>query len=416
MNRSPQELYAERQQRMQDAMAGRVPDRVPVPFLTVDFHARYAGYTLAETVYDGDKLEHAVEKTVLDFEPDCYEQQHTRNLLGRQLDLIDYQPMEWPGGRIGSDDPFQYLDREIMRADEYRELIADPSYFWLTRMIPRTAKSLEAFASFPNPLSLVYTGAAVNIAAFGTAEMKKAMDILHEAGKHALETLERERAFILRMAEKGFPVQRGGAMICPFDIIVDFMRGAKGGMLDMLRRPDDLQEAIGVILDNFNRRAIELFKTLPNKTVFIPLHWGIDGFMSPKQFEIFYWPQLRKLIQMILDADLTPMPFFEGDCTGRLEIIADVPPGRCTYSFESTDLVRAREVFGKTICIRGGMPASLLIAGSPTEVEEQVKNLVATVGKDGGYILDGSSAGIPREARPENVKAMFDAIKIHGVY
>lgn len=416
MDKSPQELYAERQRRMQEAMAGRVPDRVPAPFFTADFHARYAGYTLAETVYDGDKLERAVEKVILDFEPDAFEQQHTRNLIGRQLDLIDYQPMEWPGSRIGDDDPFQYLDREIMRADEYRELIADPSWFWLTRMLPRTAKNLEALAAFPYPPSLVYTGAAINVAAFGTEEMKRAMDTLHEAGKCALETIARERAFIQRMAGLGFPAHRGGAMLCPFDIIVDFMRGAKGGMLDMMRRPDELLAAIDMILNTFSRRAVDLFRTLPNKVVFIPLHWGIDGFMSPKQFRTFYWPQLRRMIQMVIDAGLTPMPFFEGECTSRLEIIADVPPGTCTYQFENTDLVRARAVFGNTICIRGGMSGSLLIAGSPTEVEEQVKTLVATVGKEGAFILDGSAAGIPREARPANVKAMFDAARAHGVY
>lgn len=416
MNRPPAELYAERQQRLADAMAGRVPDRVPAPLFTADFFARYAGYTLAETTYDAAKLEHAVEKTVLDFEPDAFEQQHTRNLLGPQLDLIDYLPMEWPGGRVGDDDPYQYLDREIMRADEYRDFIADPSYFWLTRMIPRTAGRLGAFASFPNPLGLVYTGMALNIAAFGTLEMKQAMDLLHEAGKHALQTITRDRAFIQHMATQGFPVHRGGAMLCPFDLIVDFMRGAKGGMLDMMRRPDELLAAIDVVLENFNRRAIELFRTLPSKTVFIPLHWGIDGFMSPQQFSRFYWPQLRRLIQMTIDAGLTPMPFFEGNCTSRLEVIADVPPGTCTYQFEQTDLVRAREVFGTRICIRGGMPASMLIAGSPTEVEEQVRKLVATVGRDGAFILDGGGAGIPREARPANVKAMFDAIKVHGLY
>jgi len=416
MTTSVEELYAQRQRRLADAMAGRVPDRVPAPLFTADFFARYAGCTLAEVVYDADKLERALEKTILDFEPDAFEQQHTRNLLGPQLDLIGYLPMEWPGSRVGEDDPFQYLDREIMRADEYREFIADPSYFWLTRMIPRTAQHLAAFAGFPNPLGLVYTGMALNIAPFGTPEMKRAMDILHEAGQRALETLARDRAFIQHMAGLGFPVHRGGAMLCPFDLIVDFMRGAKGGMLDMMRRPDELLEAIDVVLDNFNRRAIELFRTLPNRTVFIPLHWGIDGFMSPKQFGTFYWPQLRRLIQMTLDAGLTPMPFFEGDCTSRLEVIADVPPGSCTYQFEQTDLLRAKAVFGTRICIRGGMPASLLIAGSPTEVEERVRQLVATVGRDGAYILDGGGAGIPREARPANVKAMFDAIRRHGVY
>jgi hypothetical protein len=416
MQKSPEQLYQERQQRMQDAMAGRVPDRVPIPLFTVDFFARYAGYTMAEITYDADKLDHAVEKTILDFEPDAYEQQHTRNYVGQALDLFDYLPMEWPGGRIFDDAPFQYLDAEIMKADEYDELIDDPSYFFMSKVLPRTCGNLQGLAGFPFPPGMLYTGLTVNCAPFGTPEMKQAMDTLHEAGKKALDTLDREKKFILRMAEKGFPTQRGGAIICPFDIIVDFLRGSKGGMLDMMRRGDKLQEAIDAWLNNVCRRVIEVFKTLPNKTVFIPLHWGIDGFMSPKQFETFYWPQLRKLIHMVIEAGLTPQPFFEGTCTSRLETIADVPAGKCTYMFESSDFIKAKEILGDTVCIRGGMPASLLISGSPAEVEEHAKTLIDTLGKGGGYIMDASSAGIPREARVDNVKAMFDTVKTHGVY
>ncbi len=313
MEKTPQELYQERQRRVEDAMAGRVPDRVPIPFLTIDFFARYSGYALGETFYDAEKLEESLEKMILDFEPDCYEPQHTRCLIGKALDLIDYLPMEWPSGRIGDDDPFQYLDREVMKADEYDEFISDPSYFFLTRMVPRTAGSLKALAAFPYPPSLIYTGTVLNMAPFGTPEMKRAMDTMHEVGKLALETLEREAMFSQRMAEKGFPVHRGGAMLTPFDIIVDFLRGAKGGMLDMLRRGDKLLEAIDMWLNRVSCRSIEVFRELPNKVVYIPLHWGIDGFMSPQQFETFYWPQLRKLIQMVIDAGLTPMPFFEGN-------------------------------------------------------------------------------------------------------
>jgi len=416
MQKSPEQLYQERQQRMQDAMAGRVPDRVPIPLFTVDFFARYAGYTMAEITYDVDKLDHAVEKTILDFEPDAYEQQHTRNYVGQALDLFDYLPMEWPGGRIFDDAPFQYLDAEIMKADEYDELIDDPSYFFMSKVLPRTCGNLQGLAGFPFPPGMLYTGLTVNCAPFGTPEMKQAMDTLHEAGKKALDTLDREKKFILRMAEKGFPTQRGGAIICPFDIIVDFLRGSKGGMLDMMRRGDKLQEAIDAWLNNVCRRVIEVFKTLPNKTVFIPLHWGIDGFMSPKQFETFYWPQLRKLIHMVIEAGLTPQPFFEGTCTSRLETIADVPRGKCTYMFESSDFIKAKEILGDIVCIRGGMPASLLISGSPTEVEDHAKTLIDTLGKGGGYIMDASSAGIPREARVENVRAMFDTVKTYGVY
>jgi len=40
--------------------------------------------------------------------------------------------------------------------------------------------------------------------------------------------------------------------------------------------------------------------------------------------------------------------------------------------------------------------------------------LIKTVGKDGGYIMD-SSTGLD-DAKPENVKAMFDVTREYGVY
>jgi hypothetical protein len=116
-----------------------------------------------------------------------------------------------------------------MKADEYDELIDDPSYFFLSKVLPRTCGNLQGLSGFPYPPGLIYTGLTVNSAPFGTPEMKQAMDTLHEAGKRALETLDREGKFIQHMAEKGFPTQRGGALICPFDIIVDFRRVAEQG-------------------------------------------------------------------------------------------------------------------------------------------------------------------------------------------
>ena len=57
----------------------------------------------------------------------------------------------------------------------------------------------------------------------------------------------------------------------------------------------------------------------------------------------------------------------------------------------------------------------MLQVGSPSGVEEVVKNLIKTCGKDGGLILC-TSTGITHEARPENVKAMVDAAKKYGRY
>ncbi|RLC28646.1 hypothetical protein DRH13_06825, partial [Candidatus Woesebacteria bacterium] len=70
MEKSPEELYQERTTRVRDAIELREPDRVPfTPFITF-FSATYAGLTFQEAMSDVDKLEMAIEKTVLDYQPD----------------------------------------------------------------------------------------------------------------------------------------------------------------------------------------------------------------------------------------------------------------------------------------------------------------------------------------------------------
>jgi uroporphyrinogen-III decarboxylase len=416
MGKSAAELYKERQRRVRTAMEGGLPDRVPIPYMATDFHAAYAGYTIAETVYDADKLEASVKKCLMDFEPDCFDPQHIRNLIGPTIDIIDYQPMDWPGGRIGADVPIQYHDKEFMAADEYDELIHDPSGFFLRKLLPRTSSKLEGLAKLPFIPGMLYLGLPPSISQFGHPEVKEALDALHEAGKQARYAMQRKKEFLIEMAGLGYPAIRGGQMTSAFDYIIDFFRGTKSGFLDIYRHSDKLLEAIDAWVNYNSANFIKAFAKLPNKVLFIPLHWAMDGFMSEDHFKTFYWPQMRRIIMMAIDNGLTPMPFWEGDCTSRLEIIADVPPGKCVYCFEKTDIFRAKQILGDIVCIRGGVPGSLLITGSASEVEEHCRKLIDVVGKGGAYIMDGGAGGIPRESRVENVKAMFHTVKTHGVY
>jgi uroporphyrinogen-III decarboxylase len=56
----------------------------------------------------------------------------------------------------------------------------------------------------------------------------------------------------------------------------------------------------------------------------------------------------------------------------------------------------------------------MLNLGTPQDVEDYVKKLIDTAGKDGGLII-GNGAFFD-QARPENVKAMIDFAKEYGVY
>jgi hypothetical protein len=87
----------------------------------------------------------------------------------------------------------------------------------------------------------------------------------------------------------------------------------------------------------------------------------------------------------------------------------DIPAGKALYRFEATDMMKAKDILGDRVCVRGNVPISILATGTPDDVRSYCKKLIDYAGRDGGFITD-SSAGVT-DARPENVKAMFDFTK-----
>ena len=151
-----------------------------------------------------------------------------------------------------------------------------------------------------------------------------------------------------------------------------------------------------------------------NPIVFIPLHKGADGFLSDAQFKKFYWPTLKKLFMGLINEGCVPFPWAEGGYNSRLEIIKDVPKGKVIWGFDATDMVKAKKILGDVACITGNVPLSLLQIGTPDDVKDNVRKLIDTAGKDGGYIM--MNGAVIDEAKPENVKAMIDYTKEYGVY
>jgi uroporphyrinogen-III decarboxylase len=415
MNKSPEELYKERIKRVADAIELKTPDRVPfTPFCTF-FAAKYAGISFQEAMYDFDKTEKAIEKLTLDLQPDMCPDTFRVLTWAATLDVLDYKQLKWPGHGVGPNTTYQFVEGEYMSADEYDDFILDPTGFLLSIMFPRIWGSLSPLKDLPSIPAAYYTRAVPFVASLGTTEMIGAIGSLLKASSEAQKVIKRGAAFAKRMADLGFPPQFGSSVYAPFDYIGDFMRGTKGIMLDMYRCPDKLLHALDKVYRLLIRPILK-YPRLPGvHLVFIPLHKGLDGFMSQDQFKTFFWPTLKQIMLDLIEAGFTPCPLWEGRCDSRLEIIADMPEGKALYWFEQTNLIKAKEVLGNRICIRGNVPASLLNVGRPEQVKEYCRRLIEQVGKGGGFILDGAT-GIPDEARPENVKAMAEAVREYGVY
>jgi len=410
VDKDAERLYYEREKRVTDVIELRTPDRVPLIPRFNFFPAAYTGMTAEELMYDPDKIGESYWKVLQDFEPDMIENPYVK-LMGPVLDALDCKQARWPGRNLPSNLPFQFIEREYMKAEEYDVFLSDPSDFIVRRLWPRIFGALKGLEKLP-PIHNIVSYSVGMGTAFGSLEVAEALDALRRVSEESRKTVSYIQTFAQKSKEKGFPMDSDSLTQAPFDLLADFFRGSKGIMLDMYRRPELVLKACEKVLPFLLERALLPARATGNPRVFIPLHWGMDGFLSREQYLKFYWPTLRELMMAMIKEGLYPCPFFEGEYMSRLDIIRDMPPGKACYKFESVDMVKAREVLGEGIALRGGVPVSLLVTGTPDQVKEHVRRLIDTVAKWGAFIIDAST--ILDDAKPENVRALFDAAREFG--
>lgn len=402
-------LYAEKMKRVMDAVELRRPDRVPVAFQATFWLARYGGISYRQLMYDYDKACEITRRALLEFDPDLFYPVHATT-LGPLSEAIGFKQIQWPGHGVGDNQPFQYIDREYMTADEYDDFIFDPTGFYLDKYLPRIATAFEGIEELPKFAGLYYHRLVASMRSFANPGVVRSLAALQEVAQEGLRFFRSAVEFHAEMGSLGFPLTQGAVTNAPFDYLGDYFRGAKGILTDMRRRPDKLLEAMekaGVLL---LRQTIAGARASGNNFVFIPIHWAPDSFMSQEQFMTFWWPQFRKMLLGLIEHDLIPVCLWESTCTKRLEAIADIPRGKAVYWFERTDLVTAREVMGDGICLRGNISPSLMTTGTPEEVDAACRHLIETIGRDGGFILD-CAFGIPDETPLENVRAMYRSVR-----
>ncbi len=403
--------YDRRWQRILDCVALKQPDRMPVAFYATFWLAKYGNVTCRELMYDYEQTKAIAERAVLEFDPDVYSPLVLGTASGPSLEAIGFKQLQWPGHGVGDNQPFQYLDREYMKADEYDDFIFDPTGYYLHTYLPRVASAFEGFEDLPIFPGLHYFRLIAGMRPFAKPSVRAALEKVIAAAEEVERFAGHHAAFTARMSSLGYPCTNGATAVSPYDFIADYFRGARGMMTDIFRHKDKLLELLDKCSIFLLKQSIAAARASGNPIVFIPIHWAPDAFMSDKQFRQFWWPPFRKMLIGMIDAGLIPMPLWEADCTKRLEIIRDVPPGKCLYWFERTDMVKAFEVLGDVVALRGNLSPSMMTTGTPEQVDAAVKHLVDNVWAKGGKLILDTAFGLPDETPVENVRAMFDAAR-----
>jgi hypothetical protein len=408
-----EEKYKKKAQRISDAIQLKVPDRVPVTPYFGMFTALSTGITCEEFLFDSEKSFEASKKTMVDFDPDLG---GFGGLPAALYEAIDYKALKLPGRGVPVTSGIQFVEDEYVTAEEfYDQFIFDPTDFMLRTFLPRVVGMMEPLKILPplNQAFSYYLGLPGSVMGLSNPQIGEAFSTVSKA---IAPMMQRGTVLFRYSAEPkamGYPGAFGSSSHAPFDTIGDFIRGTRGIMLDMYRRPEKLLAALEKMVPIHINLALQRMPGAP-PFVFFPLHKGAEGFMSLDQYKRFYWPTLRKVMMACIEEGLVPSIFFEGENTSRLEVIKDIPRGKAIYHFDRVDIKKAKEILGDTVCFQGNVPVSYLATGTVKQVKDYVKNLIDVVGVGGGLIVD--SGAILDEAKYENVKAMVEFTKEYGVY
>lgn len=410
MDNAFEQAYREREKRLTDAIQLRTPDRVPITLGLSYFPAKLTGTRASAAYYDFPAWKDAYVKAARFCEADRYLVNFSQ--AGPVLEAIDSRQMKWPGHGVSEYHTHQFVEGEYMKAEEYDLLLNDTSDFLIRFYLPRLYGALGPTAILPPLNSLI---GSLPFQALADEQFVEMLEKLTKVARQAIEWQKQFATLQEELTGLGYfcpmPLPGIGA---PFDVVSDFLRGMRGTMLDMYRCPDKLLRAC----EMFTRIMLERIAVAPTPAglapVFMPLHRGAHGFMSLEQFKTFYWPYLKKVSEALIAKGYTPDLFFEGDYNSRLECLAELPKGKTIARFDQINMRKAKEILGKTVCIAGNMPVSVLQVGTAEEVKQAARSIIDVAAKDGGYIMMPASA--LDEVKPENMKTWIEFTKEYGRY
>ena len=362
-------------ERIQATIALEPTDRIPVMPIMSAFAMRHGGITQGEAWRDPEKAFQAMLKTYRDLE---------------SCDMLARTNMTWPmrGGKFnnapirnkipGKDLPEDALnqidERELFSRADY-DKIADLGWnaFWEEHYPTISGRTVGSLATKQNYLLDLYV----------------------------------KQAKICQ--DQGIPVQIGSTVDSVL-MAFSLCRTMTQFTMDLFEVPDKVKAAMDACCDDLIQNALDTIAITKIPLVWIVLERGSAAIYRLSIFEKFEWPYLQRYIDAFIANGITPWLHLDTDWTGNLPVFKKLPRAKCVLDLDgTTNIFKAKEILGDSMCISGDMPASLLTLGTRQEVEDYCKRLIAEVGKGGGFFLT-TGCECPVDAQFENVKVMVDSV------
>lgn len=222
------------------------------------------------------------------------------------------------------------------------------------------------------------------------------------------------RIYGTMVEEYGVPNLCAGGYQMPFEFFVSGLRGLKNTSLDLRRHKEEMIEAMEAIDERLWGEFMSYAPYIENDGTFVfdtytcPMAYTL---LSPKQFEKFYWPWMKKYFDFVAEHDQTAFIYAEGAIKNKLEFLQDLEDKRFGILLEQDDPVEIREKL-PNFTLMGGYPTTLLGEGTVEQCVDKAKEMMETVNYDGNWIFSFDKlASFEGGVKRENLLAVLDYLR-----
>lgn len=382
--------YDAKVKRMADTCNLTVPDRVPILSMNITWSFSYAGVKIPNVLQDNEKHIEAA----LRYCKDIYSDMLFGTGLTMPFQMYEVLKPPHPVYKF-TEDGYAFTHQQAnekhigMSPDEYPELIADTRKFFVNKILPRRYPVLAE----PYPKNY------------------EVMKETYAAGMKYLELMVQGADYAKKVY--GLPTLFSTIVLAPLDFLFDSFRGMAGISADMRRRPDDVIAACDAIESYCEKTSLARLKK--GEYVFIPTH--IPPFLGRRNFDKFYWPSFKKLIDFIVSKRAKVAIILEGDWTPYMDCLREFP--KCTFlsMIDQGDIFEMKKNYGDIMTLAGGMPIEMLRYSSKQECCDYAKKLIDGCGPGGGYVfMTDKGLMYPNDVNVDNFIAVIETVKEYGRY
>ena len=410
VSREAEANYKERIERLRKIYDMAPHDRpIADPFMGAnEYIVRRKGIQGKDIIYNHNKLREPLLAFHREFQPDV-----SVGMLpypGKSWDMLDFKLYVWGGQELPENLVIQAVEGEYMTGDEYSDFIADPTAFWLKRYLPRAYAALGPLGMLPDFPRISESVDTIDLLLpFGMPAFQEMLHKMMEAANELMKVLGAVGQTGAMVAAEGFPGMGFNIVKTPFDYLGDTLRGTRGILTDMYRRPNELLAACEAYVPVLIKSIVGASDRTGAPCALYVLHKGADTFMSQEQFEKFYWPTWKQVMLRLYEEGITSYLFIEGSYNNRLENLAEMPEMSLVCHFDQTEMGPVKEILSDKFIIAGNVPASLMAAGTVDQVRAYCAELVELFEDAPAYIM--AHGCYFENTTDEKLRAFMDSVK-----